>query len=370
MKRKNISILGIRGIPANHGGFETFAEKLALYLVKNGWHVTVFCQEDSGNKVEETYWKNILLVKIPINIKGSLGTIIFDFKAAVLANKYKNNIALTLGYNTAIFNLLIKLKGIKNIINMDGLEWKRRKYNFIQKLWLYLNEKAAVQIADHLIADNPGIENHLKLISPANKKITMIPYGSDITKLNLDKEKVILKKLNINEPYILIVARPVEENNIYEVVKAFSNKKRDHRLVIFGRYSSNVLYQKKVLKVASEEVMFLGAIYDSLILAAVRKNAKLYIHGHSVGGTNPALVEAMSCGIPVLAHNNTFNKWVAGEKAEYFNNELDIEEKIEEIINNNNKLINMSNHSKSRFNKFFKWEQILKDYEEVFLTIN
>mgnify|MGYP003963866433 CR=1 FL=1 len=325
MSSKNISILGIRGIPANHGGFETFAERLALFLVKNNWDVTVFCQVKVGKKIHEEYWNKVRLVKIPIKTEGSLGTILFDFKTVLFTRKHCSGIVLTLGYNTAIFNCLLKIKNIINIINMDGLEWKRRKYNFIQKLWLYINEKTGAFIADHLIADNPEIEKRLKIISNKSKKITMLPYGAEIFDIKSKDEYKILNDLNIVKPYLIIIARPVEENNIYEIVKAFSKKKRNHKLLVFGDYNKKVFYQKKVLDIASKEVIFLGAIYDLSILTTIRKNAKLYIHGHSVGGTNPALVEAMSCALPILAHNNPFNKWVAGLGSEFFNNDIDFE---------------------------------------------
>lgn len=363
-----LSILGIRGIPANHGGFETFAEKLALYLVGRNWTVSVYCQDVKVKKLKKEIWKDIELIKIPSKNNGSLDTVIFDYKAIMLA-KDTPGIFLTLGYNTAILCGFLKLKNKINIINMDGLEWKRRKYNIFEKSWLYLNERLGVVFSSHVIADNPAIENRMKKISPSEMPITMIPYGADNPEniISQEAQVKILNSFGINSSeYVLIVARPVAENNIYEVIKTFSKKKRNHMLVILGNYEKSNSYQKKVLNIAGYEVLFLGAIYDKRILDVLRLNAKLYIHGHSVGGTNPALIEAMASGLAVLAHDNHFNRWVVGNDAHYFLNEKELEQKLDYLLLNNKEIKKMSKSSFIRYKENFKWEKILVEYEKVF----
>jgi glycosyltransferase involved in cell wall biosynthesis len=367
---EKLSILGIRGIPAKHGGFETFAEKLALYMVNSGWAVSVYCQDEKVKKIEIEIWKGVELIKIPSKNDGALDTIIFDYKAIQIAKK-TSGIFLTLGYNTAIFCALLKINNKLNIINMDGLEWKRRKYNQLEKLWLYINERLGLIFPSHVIADNPVIEKRIKKIAPLVRPITMIPYGADRPNniLSQDKQINTLCSLGINSSeYVLIIARPVEENNIYEVVQAFSNKRRNHKLVILGEYGSSVEYQRKVLNIAGSEVLFLGAIYDKRRLDILRSNARLYIHGHSVGGTNPALVEAMSAGLPVLAHNNPFNRWVAGDDAHYFLNEAELDQELDALLYNNEEIKKMSIYSLNRFNKNFRWNKILDKYEKVFYS--
>ena len=133
IKKKTINIIGTRGIPASHGGFETFAEKLSLYLVKKKWVVNVFCQEFGKSKPSKMKWNGINLIRIPVNFKGPLSTIIYDFKSALISSHIKG-LCLTLGYNTAIFNIFQKFKKQKNIFNMDGIEWKRDKWNFFIKV--------------------------------------------------------------------------------------------------------------------------------------------------------------------------------------------------------------------------------------------
>jgi hypothetical protein len=154
--KKSLRILGTRGIPAQHGGFETFAQQLALYLVNHGWKVTAYCQSTGSGDSYEDSWNGIKLMHIPVKQTGAKSTIIFDWKSTLHASHY-NDLILTLGYNTAIFCVLYRLKGIINLINMDGIEWKRDKWSFPERIWLLLNEFAGCWLGNHLIADHPEI---------------------------------------------------------------------------------------------------------------------------------------------------------------------------------------------------------------------
>lgn len=163
-----ISILGTRGIPAQHGGFESFAEKLSLYLAKLGWQVTVYCQETGNGDIWESEWKGVQRIHVPVRQDGALGTIIFDLKATVYALQY-DGLFLTLGYNTAVFNLLQRIRGQTNVINMDGIEWRRDKWGVIAKTWFWLNERIGCWVGNHLVADHPRIKDHLATRVSADK---------------------------------------------------------------------------------------------------------------------------------------------------------------------------------------------------------
>jgi len=207
---KKIIITGIRGVPAEHGGFETFAENIAVYLVKNGWHVTVYCQESISerNDVYESNWQGVKRIHIPVKGEGAKSTIIFDYLSIKNASK-QSGIVLTLGYNTGLFNLLFRLKGMHNIINMDGIEWKRDKWKWHERAWLYLNERVSCLIGSHLVADHPEIKNHLTT-RVADNKVTMIPYGArevvmadpSLLKVFNIEPKAIWSKVNPNEDLI------------------------------------------------------------------------------------------------------------------------------------------------------------------------
>ena len=360
--QKKINILGTRGIPASHGGFESFAEKLAPYLVEHGWEVVVYCQESGNQPISEDVWNGVRLIKIAVNNEGPLGSFIFDWKSTCHAAK-AGGLALTLGYNTAVFCFVHRLKGIKNLINMDGIEWKREKWSMPMKAWFYINEWAGSMLGNHLIADHPQIGKHLQRNAKA-EKITVIPYGSDRVE---DADPKIIEAYDLlPNNYAIIIARPEPENSIIEIVSAFSQKPRGYKLVVLGKYDQEVKYQRETTQVASEEVIFLGAIYDQDIVKALRFHSVLYVHGHRVGGTNPSLVEALGAGNPVLAHDNKFNRWVAGEDQFYFSNEAECAEKFDKLLNNDKDFDHEKNASIKQHQTKFTWEKVLSEYRELF----
>lgn len=363
MKNK-LLILGTRGIPAEHGGFETFAQRLALYLIKRNWEVTVYCQT-AERDLPSKNWRGIKLVYISTRKNNALGSILFDFKSTLHAATKGEGIILTLGYNTAIFSILYRLNGKFNIINMDGLEWQRQKWNALEKAWLYLNERIGARLGNRLVADHPEIKNYLSR-SVCADKIVMIPYGADPIG---QSDASLLEPYNLSsQSYALIIARPEPENSIWEIVSAFSAKKRGYKLVVLGKYVAENAYHRQVLEAASEEVVFLGAIYDSSTVHALRVHTRLYIHGHTVGGTNPSLVEALAAGSPILAHDNGFNRWVAGEKAHYFSDEARCLKKLDELQGNTKELEKMSQGSTNRYKQAFADDKDLKAYEKLFLS--
>ena len=355
-------ILGTRGIPAKHGGFETFAEHLSIHLNTKKWEVTVYCQEDGIGPITSSEWNGIKRVHIPINQTGALGTIIFDLKATFHALK-KNGIFLTLGYNTAIINTLQRLKGQTNIINMDGIEWRRDKWGLIAKTWFWLNERIGCWVGNHLVADHPRIKDHLAT-RVRTDKITMIPYGGDEV---LNADAALLQPYGL-EPsgYSIVIARPEPENSFLEMVRAFSSKRRNHRLVVLGNFNPKQNdYHRQVMDAASDEVIFPGAIYDAPVVQALRFYCRFYLHGHRVGGTNPSLVEALGAGCAVIAHDNHFNRWVAGEEAAYFANEAACAQIFDRLLTDDTRLESMRAASRREFQARFTWEHILSQYEEL-----
>lgn len=362
--KPKLSILGCRGIPAKYGGFETFAERLALYLTRKGWEVTVYCQANNSytEEVFETSWQGIRLVQIPVYGETSLATMIFDWKSTLHVLQEKNLI-LILGYNTAIFCILYRLNGLTNLINMDGLEWCRQKWSLPEKAWLYLNERLGCWLGNHLIADHPEIKKHLAT-RVSSEKITVIPYGSEeVTEVDAS----LLKQYELVEnEYALVIARPEPENNILEIVSAFCCKTRGIKLVILGCYCPELIpYHKKVIEAANDEVKFLGANYECSLVRTLRFYAKLYVHGHTVGGTNPSLVEALAAGSPILAHQNKFNYWVAGVGNHYFKNQEDCQQKLNQLLPDTKELQQMKKASIKRYYEEFSAEKDVKLHEDL-----
>lgn len=362
MTVKKLYILGVRGVPAQHGGFETFAEKLSLYLTEQGWQVYVYCQEEGGEGMTHSTWKGVNRIHIPVIQEGPSGTVVFDWKATCHATS-QQGLFLTLGYNTAVFSLLQRLKRQTNVINMDGIEWRRDKWSVIAKIWFWVNERAGCWLGNHLIADHPKIKDHLAT-RVSDGKITMIPYGGD---------EVIAADESLLERYALapgkfsvIIARPEPENSFLEMVRAFSASLRNHKLVVLGNFQpNNNPYHKQVMAAAGAEVIFPGAIYETAVVQALRFYCRFYLHGHRVGGTNPSLVEALGAGCAVIAHDNVFNRWVTENGAVYFKDEASCAALFDQMLTDDSALKQMKEASLARFHQRFTWDQVLFQYKQL-----
>lgn len=361
MSRRVLRILGIRGVPAAHGGFETFAEHLALYLVTRGWEVVVYCQEDGKGDVWRDEWNGVQRVHVPVSTAGPAGTIIFDWKANIDAAKC-GGLCLTLGYNTAFFSTMLRLRGVVNVINMDGIEWARAKWGRMAKAWFWLNERFGCWIGNHLVADHPRIKDHLST-RVRRSKITTIAYGGEEIE-SADSSIVGALGLAPNG-YYTVIARPEPENSLLEIVEGFSRQPRSRKLAVLGKYDGENDYHRQVLEAAGEDVVFLGPIYDKKVVQALRYFSSAYVHGHQVGGTNPSLVEALGASNPVIAHDNPFNRWVAGSGARYFDGASAFASLLDEIEGGTAQLQSMSAASASRHQEAFTWERILGQYERL-----
>ncbi|WP_293882564.1 DUF1972 domain-containing protein [Sphingomonas sp.] len=360
----HLIILGIRGIPAAHGGFETFAERLALWLRDRGWKVTVYSQGSETGERYEDRWEGIDRIHLPVKQDGALGTIEFDIKATRDSLK-RPGMILTLGYNTGFLCAWLRLCGRMNYINMDGLEWKRAKYAFWPRLYLWINERLAAWSGNRLIADHPAIADHLATRT-ARSRISMIAYGADSVE---DADPAPLARLGL-EPgrFFTLIARPEPENSVLEIVTAFSEKPRDAKLALLGNYCPTNPYHEAVRAAAGSDVVFTGAIYDRATLAALRYHSIAYLHGHQVGGTNPSLVEALGAGNAIIAHDNKFNRWVAGDAGLYF---ADIEEAaacISALMDSPDLRTRLSAAARERWKREFTWPAILDQYERLLKT--
>lgn len=364
--RPRITILGTRGIPAQHGGFETLAERLAIYLASRGWAVHVACQTALGVSHFRRNWKGVELENYPVPLKGSAGSIIFDFESAFSASRHRG-VILTLGYNTAIFGFVHKLRRRPHVVNLDGLEWKRAKWSLAARMWFYANERIAPLTATALIADHPEIFRRFDRPKLAHK-LTMIPYGADRLSGG-DIRIMAANRLRPND-YVLVVARPEPENSLLEIVSSFSRRPRGRRLVVLGAYDRAKKYHRRVMESASPEVKFLGPIYDLQTVQSLRFFARLYVHGHQMGGTNPSLVEALGAASPVIAHDNPFNRWVGGPRMAYFRDEVECDRLLDELLENGDWLAQARKAALERHAEDFTWDKVLGQYEALLLSSN
>jgi len=358
-----VMIVGTRGVPAEHGGFETFAEDLSLFLVSRGHRVVVYCQTDRTDARTEDTWNGVHRVIIPSG-SHALGTIYYDWITTKDCSQQRG-VVLTLGYNTAVFSLMYRMHRLPNVMNMDGIEWKRAKWSLPQRAWLWFNEWAGARFANHLVADHPEIAQHLRRHTPA-EKITVIPYGADAV-TSAPTEFLAGYGLK-SKRYYLLIARPEPENSILEIVRAFSTDRLGDPLIVLGNYSGKGNgYRQQVLDSAGPRVHFVGAIYDREIVRALRFHAKAYIHGHRVGGTNPSLVESLAAGNAIIAHDNRFTRWVAGERARFFKDTQSLEEIVYFLEQTPSELLKMEGASRQRHRDEFEKGKVLLAYEELLL---
>lgn len=367
--RPSVLILGTRGIPAAHGGFETFAERLALHLADRGWHVGVYCQRDVetiGTRVTSETWRGVELLQVEVASKGPAGTLEFD-AACVLDAARRGGVALVLGYNGALFLPWLRLRGRRILTNMDGIEWKRPKWSLPVKAWFWINEWIGAWASNRLVADHPRIADHLATRRP-RRAISMIPYGGDPVAGPASEP---LRSLGLEpDRYLVSIARIEPDNSIAAMVEAFSRRQRGAKLAVLGKLEDANAYHRQVREAAGPDVVFPGAIYDPATVRSLRGHARAYLHGHTVGGTNPSLVEAMWAGNAVIAHDNAFNRWTAGEKQFFFRDADGCDAAISRVLASDDAVTAARDAALERARERFSWEAILADYEAELLRLS
>ena len=317
--RKKVAVIGIVGLPAKYGGFETLIEYITREL-KTDFDFTIYCSSKSYSHKIKSY-NNCRLHYINREANG-ISSIMYDIISMIHALKYADYL-LILGVSGCIFLPLISLFSRKKIIvNIDGLEWKRHKWGKATKLFLKLSEKLAVKYSHTVIADNQVIKEYVA--RTYKKEAHLIPYGGDHCIVQSLTKKTMKKYPFLNEKYAFKVCRIEPENNVHLILEAFSECTMSN-LVIVGNWKNSPYGEKlKLLYSSFENIYLLDPIYDQTILNELRSNCHVYIHGHSAGGTNPSLVEAMWLGLPILAYDISYNQETTANKAKYFSNKDDL----------------------------------------------
>jgi Glycosyltransferase len=358
-----IGILGTRGIPNSYGGFEQFAEHLALGLVQRGHRVFVYTS--NLNPYKEKQWRGINLIhcKNWEDKLGSAGQFIYDLNCINDARKQNFDVLLHLGYTSdSIWHRLWPRHTI-NIVNMDGVEWRRAKYSKLSQWFLKKAERLAALRADHLISDSIEIKKYL--LTQYDKDSTYIPYGADPFSQG---DSSLLDPLHLQPSrYFLMVARLEPENNIEMIIEGILRSAASETLVIVGN-PITALGKKLQRKYSGEKIQFVGAVYDQTLLSNLRFFSKLYFHGHSVGGTNPSLLEAMACGCRIAAHDNVFNRAVLENGADYFSTTKQVAQIINQSVDNGT-IDKRREKNVQRIQSAYSWASVINEYEKLMLRL-
>lgn len=325
--KKNIAILGTVGIPANYGGFETLAENLIRCHDASSLPdpITVYCSSRSYPSREQSFL-SAQLKYVPLNANGAQ-SILYDIVSLLSAAWSRSDVILLLGVSGAIALPLVRLFSSARIItNIDGIEWRREKWQGLAKHFLRFSEKTAVRFSHEVIADNGVIAEYVKRVYGIDSHV--IAYGGDHA---VTVEAVAADEYDLPDKYAFSVCRIEPENNVHVILEAFS-KINGYPLVMVGNWN-NGEYGRIIRErfSACKNLFLLDPIYDLGKLKTLRSNASFYVHGHSAGGTNPSLVEAMHFGKAVLAFDCDYNHSTTEDKALFFGDSEELRLLIESL---------------------------------------
>ena len=357
MKKIKLSIVGTQGIPNNYGGFETLAEYLVKYLSED-FDITVYCSSiDLKTKLKS--WNGAKLKYISVSSHGAKG-IIYDSLSLIHAC-FNSDKILFLGFGGGFVIPLLRRFKSKIILNFGGLDWKRDKWTPKAQKVIKIAEKNLVKYSSVVISDNIGIQNYIK--EEYNIDAPLIAYGGDqaqnlpITKEYQDKYPFL------SGEYAFTVTRIQRDNNIDMILKAFESFTGLPIVMVGNWNTSEYGMQTKSKYLNNNNLILLDAIYDGNVLDILRSNCALYIHGHSAGGTNPSLCEAMYLGLPVIAFSSGYNEFTTNNQAIYFRNA----EELTSIVNNKSQLNlkEIGNNMKAIAEKLYIWAKIASKYKEI-----
>lgn len=381
---RDIFIIGSKGIPAKYGGFETFVEKLIEGKRSKEIRYHISCLSDNFNEFQYN-GARCFNVKVP-NI-GPAKAVYYDILALRKSINYikKNNIknpiiyilACRIGPFVGFYKKKLEKLGGVLMVNPDGHEWKRAKWNKAIREYWKVSEKYMVKNADLLICDSKNIEKYIKEdYKQYNPKTTFIAYGANVKKSNLlDEDKKVVdwyKEKDIKKKeYYLVVGRFVPENNYETMISEFMKSKTKKDLVLITNVEKNKFYDELKGKTGFDKgkrIKFVGTVYDQELLTKIRENAYGYIHGHEVGGTNPSLLEALATTDLNLLLDVGFNREVGEDSALYFTKENG---NLSNLINNeldSKEIYNLGDNARNRISKEYNWTKIINKYESLLLT--
>lgn len=355
-----VAIIGTVGVPANYGGFETLVEQLVRHNHNEELQYAVYCSKKSYND-ERWVYHGAKTEYVGLNANG-IQSVPYDIVSLIKASK-RSDVILILGVSGCVFLPLFRLFSKKKlIINIDGLEHRRDKWSKLARKFLKFSEKQAVKYGDIIITDNKGITDYVQ--EEYGKGSELIAYGGDHVLTNVDDSFSIdvLNNYGLEKNgYALGICRIEPENNVHIILEAFAKAMK--KIVFVGNWENSEYGQSLKQKYnKSPYVKTLSAIYDLNVLNVIRSNCSVYLHGHSAGGTNPSLVEAMFFGKPIIAFDVVYNRETTENKAQYFNSIdglVNLLQSSEANMENGDSMLEIAKRR-------YTWEKIASQYEALY----
>lgn len=358
---KRVAIVGIQGVPANYGGFETMVENIIGDNCSPEIEYTIFCSaRDMTNNANLKEYKGAKLRYVKGFRANGIQSTLYDTISLLKCLGKMYDVILILGVSGCVFLPIFRLfyRG-KLVVNIDGLEHKRAKWGRLAKAFLKFSEACAVRVADVIIADNVAIQNYVT--ENYGKSSEMIAYGGDnvLRDMPYDESIEVLSRYSLEaKDYAICVCRIEPENNCHITLEAFAKTKQN--LVFIGNWQRSEYGHNLKLKYSEyPNIKILDPIYDLDTLYALRYHANLYVHGHSAGGTNPSLVEAMFFGIPICAYDCIYNIETTGHCASYFHSIDDLLALLIDVPQNGDIM-------KKLAYKCYTWDKIASQYENLY----
>ena len=356
-----IAILGTRGIPANYGGFETFAEHLSTRLAARGHQVTVYCRAHYTSP-RQLEFQGVRLIVLPTIRHKYFDTVVHAFASALHAVPQRYDAALICNAANAPFATILRLSGTPVAINVDGLEHKRKKWNWIARGYYRLAERLATILPNETVTDARVIQDYYQTRYGAAS--TMIAYGADVER----RPDPLVRRWRV-EPnrYVLYVSRLEPENNAHLVIEAFKRVRTAHKLLIVGDapYAHDYIKDLKRRARGDRRIIFTGFVFGR-DYKALQQNAYCYIHATEVGGTHPALLEAMGYGNCVLTLAAPENIEAVGDAGIAYADEQELAEKLQRVLRDGSLVHAYRNRAQARVQEKYDWNFVVDCYEELF----
>ncbi|MFL6373522.1 MAG: DUF1972 domain-containing protein [Pyrinomonadaceae bacterium] len=360
-----VAIIGTRGIPANYGGFETFAEELSKRLVARGHEVTVYCRSHYVDP-ELTEFNGVKLVVLPTLRHKYLDTVIHSLLSMLNAVPRRFNAVLVCNAANSPLIPILEWTGTPVAINVDGLERNRKKWNALGRLYYSFGEKASLWFASRVVTDARVIRDYYK--ERYNADSTLIAYGAEIGRSPAPE---VMKRYEVDsDDYILYLSRLEPENNAAMVIEGFKKVDTKKKLIIVGDAPYADAYKEHLRSLADndERIDFIGAIYGA-DKRALEQNCAAYIHATEVGGTHPALIEAMGAGNCCLVYNTPENAEVAGDAGLYYSDADSLTELLTRVTSDPEMVESYRKRAQDRVRENYNWEKVTDEYENLLATI-
>lgn len=358
-----IAIMGIRGVPANYGGFETFAEQLSTRLVKRGHDVTVYGRRHYVTIPDRVY-KGVKLVVLPTIKHKYLDTVVHTFVAAFHAWFKPYDVVLLCNAANALAAGVVRLSGKKTALNVDGIERQRKKWNWLGRFYYLVSEWLATKIPHALVTDARVMQLYYQ--SRFAKESTMIPYGAEVGRKPCPER---LKACGlIPERYVLYVSRLEPENNAHVVIAAFEQVTTDMNLVIVGDAPYARDYIRRLKATRDPRIIFTGYVFGEGY-RALQQNAYCYVHATEVGGTHPALLEAMGFGNCVVVLDTPENREVVADAGLFYRSVQELKETLQRLVDNPDLIPDYRKLAMTRIQEQYEWEAVTDQYERLFAEL-